>query len=351
MAYSRRVQRDIASNGLHSMANDVFALSPISANGTLPSEGDYNAINDAFMETARGRWFLKEYARRNRNSDTAVVLEAVARIEAGIAAQRRQGPVTGLASAMAAIQTIIANAKSEAAQTITQLSDDEAFAPTHKAVRVIREVSWRLREIGYDSRICDILETQSKTITANHEAPTMSVAQDAVLAAFDQISDQIKDLADSALTVVSSNPPPAENVVSLSVRPQPQAQSEVSDIESTASLPSALNAAEETVAPAMATANVATAADVTTAEATSAVDPDIAPERAQTSAPDVPAVAALEATAAQEQAPSQEPSLGPSLGEALLARGMVGGGAGSSKTNPLAAIRRMSQAERIAFFS
>jgi hypothetical protein len=337
------------------MANDVFALSPISANGTLPSEGDYNAINDAFMETARGRWFLKEYARRNRNSDTAVVLEAVARIEAGIAAQRRQGPVTGLASAMAAIQTIIANAKSEAAQTITQLSDDAAFAPTHKAVRVIREVSWRLREIGYDSRICDILETQTKAITADHEAPTMRAAHDAVLAAFDQISDHIKDLADNALTVVSSNPPPAENVVSLSVKPQPQAQPDVAETESIASPTSAINAAEETVAPAMATASVATAnvtmaKDVTTAEATSVMNRDIAPERAQTSAPDVPAVAAVEATATQEQTPSQESSLGPSLGEALLARGMVGG-AGSGKTNPLAAIRRMSQAERIAFFS
>jgi hypothetical protein len=42
---------------------------------------DFDAIETAVMETARGRWFLKEYARRNRNADTQVVLEAVDRLK------------------------------------------------------------------------------------------------------------------------------------------------------------------------------------------------------------------------------------------------------------------------------
>ena len=40
----------------------------------LPSEEDYAAISEAFMETSRGRWFLTEYAKRNRNADTRLVL-------------------------------------------------------------------------------------------------------------------------------------------------------------------------------------------------------------------------------------------------------------------------------------
>ena len=43
---------------------------------------DFDAIESAVMETARGRWFLKEYARRNRNADTQVVLEALERLKA-----------------------------------------------------------------------------------------------------------------------------------------------------------------------------------------------------------------------------------------------------------------------------
>ena len=72
------------------MADEAFALSPISARATLPGEEDYAAIAEAFMETSRGRWFLTEYAKRNRNADTSMVLEAVARIEQSLTAQREE---------------------------------------------------------------------------------------------------------------------------------------------------------------------------------------------------------------------------------------------------------------------
>ena len=80
------------------MADEAFALSPISARAAQPSEADYEAIREAFMETSRGRWFLGEYAKRNRNADTRMVLDAVARIEetlvgaAAAAATRRRLP-------------------------------------------------------------------------------------------------------------------------------------------------------------------------------------------------------------------------------------------------------------------
>ena len=40
------------------------------------SDADYEAIEGAVMETARGRWFLAEFARRNRNADTTMLLNA-----------------------------------------------------------------------------------------------------------------------------------------------------------------------------------------------------------------------------------------------------------------------------------
>src|SRR4051794_18005658 len=75
-----------------SMADEAFALSPISARAVQPSEEDYAAISEAFMETSRGRWFLTEYAKRNRNADTSMVLDAVSRIEAIIVAQKGAAP-------------------------------------------------------------------------------------------------------------------------------------------------------------------------------------------------------------------------------------------------------------------
>jgi len=47
------------------------------------SESDFDAIEAAVMETERGRWFLAEFARRRRAEDTARILAAVDRLEAG----------------------------------------------------------------------------------------------------------------------------------------------------------------------------------------------------------------------------------------------------------------------------
>ena len=71
------------------MADDVFALSPIAARPVMPGDADYDAIRDAFMETSRGRWFLAEYAKRNRNA-TVIVATSGDTGSAAIAALRGQ---------------------------------------------------------------------------------------------------------------------------------------------------------------------------------------------------------------------------------------------------------------------
>ena len=57
------------------------------------SEADYDAIEGAVMETARGRWFLAEYARRNRHADTTMLLKALDRIEGAMRGERSVEPV------------------------------------------------------------------------------------------------------------------------------------------------------------------------------------------------------------------------------------------------------------------
>src|SRR6266404_5428989 len=111
------------------MADEVFALSPISARATLPSEEDYEAIREAFMETSRGRWFLGEYAKRNRNADTRMVLDAVARIEEALVTQRQPPPESGLAEALAAIRGAVDQAQTAATTAAEALALEENLAP------------------------------------------------------------------------------------------------------------------------------------------------------------------------------------------------------------------------------
>ena len=142
------------------MADEAFALSPISARAVQPSEADYDAIREAFMETSRGRWFLGEYARRNRNADTSMVLDAVARIEETLAAQKKPARDPALDEALAAIRAALDAARIAASTALGDLPLGENLAPVRKGARVIREISWRLREIGADGRICDLIDSQ-----------------------------------------------------------------------------------------------------------------------------------------------------------------------------------------------
>src|SRR5260370_3136344 len=111
------------------MADDAFALSPISARATQPSEQDYDAIREAFMETARGRWFLGEYAKRNRNADTRMVLDAVARVEENLAAQKQAAPDNGLAQALDAIRRSVSDARAAAIGAIERLALQQTLSP------------------------------------------------------------------------------------------------------------------------------------------------------------------------------------------------------------------------------
>src|ERR1700685_345404 len=144
------------------MADEAFALSPISARASQPREEDYEAISAAFMETSRGRWFLGEYARRNRNADTRMVLDAVARIEENLAAQKQAAPDIGLAEALVAIRSAVDEARTSAlaSAALDGRTLEESLAPVRKGARVIREIAWRLREIGADGRICDLIDSQ-----------------------------------------------------------------------------------------------------------------------------------------------------------------------------------------------
>src|SRR5881392_2639905 len=131
-----------------SMAEQAFALSPISARAAQPGEDDYAAISEAFMETSRGRWFLGEYAKRNRNADTRMVLDAVARIEESIASQKQAASDTKLTEALAAIRQAVGRTQTATGAALDAMALDQHLAPIRKGVRVIREISWRLREIG-----------------------------------------------------------------------------------------------------------------------------------------------------------------------------------------------------------
>jgi hypothetical protein len=362
------------------MANEAFALSPISARASLPSEEDYEAIREAFMETSRGRWFLTEYARRNRNADTEMVLDAVARIEETLAAQRQPPPAPDRsADVLAAVRSAVAQAEDGASMALDGMMLEENLAPIRKGARIIKEISWRWREIGADPRICDLIDSQVSAIEAGCGAVAGHDPRAALSAAFDLIKTSIEAFSSGEITSVEAEdvaeaapPPPADNLSAGAVE-----QAETHDAAHAVATIAVENEPTETVIEA-APAELALEADAydETDEAVLDMiaaemaepdpvavdgDPDARDPCAHVAEPPLiePFVVASDPKQTAMAEPSVQPSQPvapapspeePSLGATILATGILPRPKPAA-SDPLAPIRRMSQAEKIAFFS
>ena len=93
------------------MSNQTLVQSGAAAGP--PNEAEYDAVYAAVTATERGRWFLAEYANRNRCADTDLVIAAIARIEAAIHGEAAPQPAAELPrerpAAATAIEPVRAN--------------------------------------------------------------------------------------------------------------------------------------------------------------------------------------------------------------------------------------------------
>lgn len=443
------------------MADEAFALSPISARAALPGEEDYAAISEAFMETSRGRWFLTEYAKRNRNADTRMVLDAVARIEQSLSAQKEEtlsAQREGLAAqqqaadaaaarsaaaavaaaveaadhrlkaALAAIAAAVETAQASATEALDGLALEQRQAAVRKGSRVLREIAWRLREIGNDGRICDLIDSQVAVIEKASEEITTDEARAALGAAFAVIGGRLAEFGEAGPAAAPApeaaardmpDMPPvamAEMAGTVAVQEAPEtaatsfaepaeAVAETADTEAMHSAPAPAETSlaetslaqmapeavpadmEAALAPAEAFAVTEVIESALTDEDAEAHDEAILdiiamemgapdpidddeiaaamaePARFDGPAPAEPAIVAeLAEPVAAPVAPPVElpaqpaieaaapPAVEMSLGSSILASGMLSKPARPAN-DPLAPIRRMSQVEKIAFFS
>jgi hypothetical protein len=328
------------------MADDAFALSPISARATQPREEDYEAISDAFMETSRGRWFLGEYAKRNRNADTRMVLDAVARIEENLSAQRAPASDGGLADALAAIRNAVDEARASASVASDSLAREQALAPIRKGARIIREISWRWREIGADGRICDLLDSQVSAIEAGCGQIASTDPMIALNAAFDLIRERIAEFDDGDMPA----PQGAEETVAA-----PEPRDEVPAFTSATDDDDAVldMIAFEMAADDASDLDDLTGMEETCIEETCAAEPPAAAPEMIAEMPEpiaAPVPPPIQPSHQPLHQPSHQPSPQPSLGATLIANGILRR-PNAPASDPLAPIRRMTQAEKIAFFS
>ena len=147
----------------------------------MPRE-EYDVIEGAMLETARGRWFLGEFARRNRHADTDVLLQAIGRIETVVTAERGPPGMERLRFDLIEMAKAISRTKSEIAAIHTPDHDqsqlgaasealdgivrttERATSDILQAAEEVQEVAWTLRETGAESAVCDRLDHNATQI-------------------------------------------------------------------------------------------------------------------------------------------------------------------------------------------
>jgi hypothetical protein len=130
----------------------MHSLSPATSDD---SETEYRAIEAALLESARGRWFLAEHGRRARRLDSALLDDAISRLQTSL----RQPPAL-LGQLKAEIETLKSHLADTRASLMAKASPSSAGdqAPTHgilKAAEEIHDIAWSLQANPFDPKGCE----------------------------------------------------------------------------------------------------------------------------------------------------------------------------------------------------
>jgi hypothetical protein len=115
------------------------------ARGLIPgvqayTQHDFEAIEAAVQESPRGRWFLGEFARRNRAADTLMLLEAIRKLERGMAVSSAHQVSDELAAELQSLSDAIGRALSGEA------SEGEVQDAVEQLSRVKRQIDGLLAD-------------------------------------------------------------------------------------------------------------------------------------------------------------------------------------------------------------
>jgi hypothetical protein len=178
------------------MPNESLALPELLAG--LSDAADYDAVLAAIMATEHGRRFLTEFASRNRNADTAMVVGAIARVEAAIrgetapqpAARAGTGELIEIAAAIDRIAAAIAAGAPRASDTAA-------------AVERIQDIAFMLHERPLEATLHDSFDAAVRELAAAVARPDSAADATDLL---QTLARRVREMIDARM----SHQPPAE---------------------------------------------------------------------------------------------------------------------------------------------
>jgi hypothetical protein len=142
------------------------------------NDTEYRAIEQALLETPRGRWFLAEHGRRARRLDSAALDEAVQRLNTSL----RQPPALlgALQREIEQLRVVLAEAgqtmlaKPAAAPGDVQIATPQAIL---KASEELHELAWSLQANDVNPEGCESIARNASRIYALSQAQAVEGAR------------------------------------------------------------------------------------------------------------------------------------------------------------------------------
>jgi len=202
------------------MADGSLAISTMPP--ALPADADYDALCEALMASSRGRWFLEEYAKRNRNADTGLVLDAIAHVEAVVRSEQAHQASQGvrielleMARTIAQTRADVAEAKPERTGGPSAASGTDVFAAAGR----LQEVAWTMREHGLDMAMCDQITDLSTAILS--ASSLRNNPNDVRAQKLAEVLNSLEQRIDAMLRA-AAEPPPSDGSADRVAPEQPQ---------------------------------------------------------------------------------------------------------------------------------
>lgn len=201
-------------------------LDPTEMNSTAPrasfdAEQEYRAIESTLLETARGRWFLAEHGRRSRRLDSALLEDAIGRLQSSLRQPPAllgtlRGEIEQLAADLEATRHRLtarpaSRAAAEGSNTSDTVRSDSLPQALLKATEDMHEIAWGLQDNDLDPQACEALARHASQIYALSRQQALEAGRVKELSStIEQLKGRITGILDTILYELSNDEVPRE---------------------------------------------------------------------------------------------------------------------------------------------
>lgn len=180
-----------------------------------PELADFEAIEGAVRQTERGRWFLAEFARRNRADDLRTVLDALTRMEGAMAdgAKAAENTAHAAGEVLARLAHVAREARPASRPESTEPAPEQLLGRIREAVDDARVVVSTLAEAKVMPPACDFLARRLSSVASACEAldPVLE-SHRRLTAALERIETEAASFGEAAPDATAAEPAPEEHL-------------------------------------------------------------------------------------------------------------------------------------------